>query len=162
MVSTSTAHASATARRPTVSTTAPAVRQADNDRDIYLIFEYMETDLHASPDRVRPLGSTPNPSMPPWAAPQRGACSHASSGRRARLAALDGVHSQGERPARWPPRSSGRRKWPRVRERAACHPKPAVTKPRRRGDGRGRGDFRGRGGPGDGRGRGRGPPPGAD
>ena len=29
------------------------VLKADNDRDIYLVFEYMETDLHAGPKALR-------------------------------------------------------------------------------------------------------------
>jgi hypothetical protein len=29
------------------------VLKAENDRDIYLIFEYMETDLHAGPKALR-------------------------------------------------------------------------------------------------------------
>ena len=60
------------------SSSPPAHRQADNDRDIYLIFEYMETDLHPSMvirDRVRVRVRI---RVPPLALPQLGA--GASSG----------------------------------------------------------------------------------
>ena len=35
------------------------VLKAENDRDIYLVFDYMETDLHAVIRRVLPQSLTP-------------------------------------------------------------------------------------------------------
>jgi hypothetical protein len=46
------------------------VLKAENDKDIYLIFEYMETDLHAGThatqpaNRVRPQGSAGTDRVP--------------------------------------------------------------------------------------------------
>lgn len=35
------------------------VLKAENDRDIYLVFDYMETDLHAVIRQVSPISLTP-------------------------------------------------------------------------------------------------------
>ena len=42
------AHLCISARTPLLSVSLTNVIKADNDRDLYLIFEYMETDLHAA------------------------------------------------------------------------------------------------------------------
>jgi mitogen-activated protein kinase 15 len=73
-------------RRPRSPCSLLNVLKAENDRDIYLVFEYMETDLHAGARQLGCSAAVPSPGCATDALPPRAAVIRANI--------LEGVHKQ--------------------------------------------------------------------